>query len=329
MQEIAPHATAGYVCAALALVHLALNRRQIAAFARQRLGRRDHQEKPRGEPPRRNPSVNRRRLVISGLSAAGGYALGRLVAGGSGEAALPYDSSDLGELYHRWSKPGHSRELGPAPDWGGRVERIKSYPGAERVALPTPRGYTDSGVEETIEARRSVRQYTGELLPLASLSGLLHAAQGVTAPRRGLRAVPSAGATYPLELYAIVRHVDGLEPGIYHYVVQDHEMELVQAGDFGGAVAQAGLHQGFLATANVCFVLSAVFQRTRRRYHERAYRYVLLEVGHAGQNLYLAATAMGLGSCAVGAFADDALNDLLGLDGEKEAALYIVSVGTI
>jgi SagB-type dehydrogenase family enzyme len=84
-----------------------------------------------------------------------------------------------------------------------------------------------------------------------------------------------------------------------------------------------------LGQAGVCFVLSAVFQRTRWKYRERTYRYVLLEAGHIGQNLYLAATSMGLGACAVGAFLDDELNDLLGVDGKEEAALYLISVGRV
>ncbi len=106
-------------------------------------------------------------------------------------------------------------------------------------------------------------------------------------------------------------------------------MELLQPGDFRAAVAQAGLWQEFLGRAGVCFVLSAIFQRTRWKYRERTYRYVSLEAGHVGQNIYLAATSMGLGACAVGAFFDDELNDLLGLDGEEEAALYVVSVGNV
>jgi SagB-type dehydrogenase family enzyme len=89
------------------------------------------------------------------------------------------------------------------------------------------------------------------------------------------------------------------------------------------------LGQAFLGQANVCFVLSAVFQRTRWRYRERTCRYVMLEAGHVGQNLYLAATAMGLGACAVGAFLDDDLNDMLGLDGAAEAVLYVISVGKV
>jgi SagB-type dehydrogenase family enzyme len=91
----------------------------------------------------------------------------------------------------------------------------------------------------------------------------------------------------------------------------------------------AGIGQEMLGQAAVCFVLTGLFQRTRWKYHERSYRYVLLEAGHIGQNLYLAATSMALGACAVGAFLDDTLNALLGLDSEEEAALYLITVGKL
>ena len=125
----------------------------------------------------------------------------------------------------------------------------------------------------------------------------------------------------------MVHNVSGLEPGIYHYAVQQQALEALHLGDFRGQMTQGGLYQQFLGQANVCFLLSAVFQRTRWKYRERAYRYVLLEAGQVGQNLYLAATAMGLGACAVGAFLDHLLNDLPGLDSALEGMLYVVRVG--
>ena len=92
-----------------------------------------------------------------------------------------------------------------------------------------------------------------------------------------------------------------------------------------------GVLYGFFGNAKtiLCLILSAIFQRTRWRYRERTYRYVMLEAGHVGQNLYLSAASMGLGACAVGAFLDDDLNNLLGLDGEQEAALYLITVGNV
>jgi SagB-type dehydrogenase family enzyme len=177
--------------------------------------------------------------------------------------------------------------------------------------------------------RRSQREYENTAASLEELSCLLHAAQGITEPRQGKRTAPSAGALYPIETYVAINNVMGLERGIYHYAIRMHELELLQQGDFRAAVSEAGLGQEHLGRANVCFFLSGIFQRTRWRYRERAYRYLLLEAGHIGQNLYLAATSMGLGACAVGAFNDDDLNGLLWLDGVEEAVLYIVSVGKV
>lgn len=327
LPQVAWHGTMGYVCAALAVAHVMLNWRQVTAYAQQRLRRRRRQEQ--SDTVRAKPALllSRRQLLFSGLAAAGGFVLGRLIPGR--QTALPYESTDVGELYHQWSKPGASQVLGAVVNWGKRPERYKTYADAERIVLPEPRGYHGLGLEEAVEARRSARSYSGETLALEQLSRLLHAAQGVTAPRRGFRAAPSAGALYPIELYAVVHDVTDVEPGIYHYAVREHALEAVKVGDFRSGVVQAGLFQSFVGQANVCFILSAVFQRTRWRYRERTYRYIMLEAGHVGQNLYLAATSMGLGACAVGAFLDDEFNDLLGLDGKEEATLYVISVGMV
>jgi len=127
----------------------------------------------------------------------------------------------------------------------------------------------------------------------------------------------------------VVHDVATLHPGLYHYAVSDHALERLRAANLRGELLLAGIGQEMLGQAQVCFALSAIFQRTRWKYRERTYRYILLEAGHIAQNLYLAATSLGLGACAVGAFLDDALNKLLGLDGEQEAALYLISVGKI
>jgi SagB-type dehydrogenase family enzyme len=336
LHQFALHRYAGYLCAGLVVLHLALNWGGIMAYLRRRLGRPERRERPAAMPQERAPPLGRRQLLVAALTAAGGFVLGRL-APRRQPVELPYEAADVGALYHQWSKPGYARALGAVMDWGGQPERYKTYADAERIVLPEPHGYRGlsgstelAGVlDEVVEARRSVRDYAAEALSPEELSRLLHVAQGITEHRWGFRAAPSAGALYPIELYAVVHDVAGLEPGIYHYAVQEHGLELLRRGDFRAALTQAGLGQGFLAQAGVCFVLSAIFQRTRWRYRERTYRYVLLEAGHIGQNLYLAATSMGLGACAVGAFLDDDLNDLLGLDGSEEAALYIVSVGKV
>jgi len=328
LHQFVLHVQAGYVCAALVVVHLAFNRGRVMAYLSRWLGRPERQERPAASLPAQAPRTGRRTFIASVLAGAGGFVLGWLLPRRPA-ADLPYESTDAGALYHQWSKPGYAQTLGALFDWGGQPARAKTYAEAERVTLPDPHGTWGLGLAEAVEARRSVRDYSAVALSLDELSRLLHAAQGITEPRRGFRAAPSAGALYPLELYAVVNNVAGLEAGIYHYAAREHGLERVSVGDLRAAVTRAGLGQSFLGQAGVCFVLSAIFQRTRWRYHERTYRYVMLEAGHVGQNLYLAATALGLGACAVGAFNDDELNKLLGLDGKEEAALYVIAVGEI
>lgn len=318
------HSYAGYASAALAGLHLVLNWGRITAY----WGRRFRQQPGREGAVRQasGPLLGRRGFFISALAAAAGFILGRVAALPGETAARPVED-DPGWSYHQWSKPGYR----PASlfNWGGQPARYKTYTGVERLALPDPHGYQGLSLEQAIEQRRSRRNYTGEPISLAQLSGLLYAANGLTDPARELRAAPSAGALYPIETYVVVHHVTGLVAGLYHYGVADHTLEPLQMGDLRSGLLVAGIGQELLQQAPVCFVLSAIFQRSRWRYRERAYRYILLEAGHIGQNLYLAATSLGLGACAVGAFRDDNLNGLLGLDGDEEAALYLIAVGKI
>jgi SagB-type dehydrogenase family enzyme len=325
LHQFAYHASAGYLCAGFVLLHIILNGRRIVGYLRQLPRRRPKHDRRSTEPTGEGASVGRRQVLLAALSAAGGFLVGWLVP--DRREGLPGEARDIGDLYHEWSSPNHSLDL-PVPDWGGRPPRYKSYPEAVRVSLPEPGGFQDLTVREALEARRSVRDYGAAAMSTTALSGLLHGAQGITNERRAFRAAPSAGALYPIELYPVVHRVDGVVSGIYHYAVRQHQLERLERGDFRSQVTRAGLYQGFLGEAGVCFLISAVFQRMRWKYRERAYRYVLLEAGHVAENLYLAATAMGLGACAVGAFYDDQFNRLLGLDGEQEAVIYVVSIGT-
>jgi len=141
------------------------------------------------------------------------------------------------------------------------------------------------------------------------------------------RNAPSAGALYPIETYSFAKNVDGLERGLYHYNVKSHLLEKLDAGDFSFSLAKACLGQEMLLSAAAIFVWSGIFFRSKWKYKQRAYRYVYLDCGHIAQNLALCASALGLGSCQVGAFYDDELNDILGLDGEQESAIYLSVVG--
>lgn len=194
--------------------------------------------------------------------------------------------------------------------------------------IPVPRPNVDGTmpVEKAIQERRSIRQYTAEALTLAEVGQLLWAAQGITDPARGLRAAPSAGATYPMELYVVAGRVGGLEPGVYRYHPEEHSLEKTLDGDKRGKLSGAALQQAMIADAPASLVLSAVVERTEGRYGGRARRYVHMEAGHVGQNVYLQCAALGLGTVAVGAFDDEAVGRVLSLPGVEEP-LYIMPVG--
>lgn len=194
------------------------------------------------------------------------------------------------------------------------------------VVLPEPRRDGEFAVERALALRRSIREFAPAPLPLAAVSQLLWAAQGVTHPD-GLRTAPSAGALHPLEVYLVAGAVTGLEPGVYRYEPKRHRLFLQSAGDVRAGVVDATLGQDWVAEAPAIVVLAGVYQRTARKYRARAPRYVHMEMGHAAQNVYLQATALGLGTTLVGAFRDDELAQVLGLPKRVEP-LGLLPVGT-
>jgi SagB-type dehydrogenase family enzyme len=199
----------------------------------------------------------------------------------------------------------------------------KGKQGSE-IKLPAPRERGEMSLEEAIARRRSVRRYGTESLSLSHLSQVLWAAQGLT-DARGLRAAPSAGATYPLEVYVFVARggVEGLEEGIYHYNANNHSLHLHKGGNLKEELAIAALDQEFIAQAPVDIVICALYERTSWRYRGRAERYVHMEVGHVGENIHLQAAALGLAVVMVGAFEDDGVRKLMGLE-EEVRPLYII-----
>ena len=202
-----------------------------------------------------------------------------------------------------------------------------SSEGEVTITLPEP-GY-DSGVsvEEALLKRRSIRDYTSQALTLNDVSQLLWAAQGITDPA-GLRAAPSAGATYPLEAYVVIGNVKGVIPGIYRYEPEGHQLLKVVSGEKRQELAQAALNEQFVAQAAIDIVITAIYERTTARYGERGIRYVHMEAGHAAQNVYLQAVAMNLGTVVIGPFYDDQVKEILNLP-DNEVPLYIMPVGRI
>jgi SagB-type dehydrogenase family enzyme len=181
---------------------------------------------------------------------------------------------------------------------------------------------------EAIYQRRSIRDFSPAPIALFQLSQILWAAQGITALATKERAVPSAGATYPLEIYTLVGEncIENLESGNYHYESENHALRLQSPGDIRPELAEAAFGQDFIAVAPVSLIICAISDKTFTRYNVRGERYVFMEVGHAGQNIYLQATAVGLGTCAVGAFRDEEVRRLLQLE-PRLKPLYIMPLG--
>ncbi|MDH3900879.1 MAG: SagB/ThcOx family dehydrogenase [Gammaproteobacteria bacterium] len=182
----------------------------------------------------------------------------------------------------------------------------------ETVMLPEPVYADDKSVEGLLWQRRSVRDYQDATLQLSDISQLLWAAQGIT-HAAGLRTAPSAGALYPLELYVVAGNVNDLAAGVYHYQAEGHRLARMHGGDQRKPLAQAALAQNWVSDAAAVVVFAAMYERTKRKYGQRGIRYVHMEVGHAAQNLFLQAEALGLATVVVGAFRDDEVAGVLQL----------------
>ena len=196
------------------------------------------------------------------------------------------------------------------------------------IPLPKPSFDGSVSVEKAIKERRTIRDFQEKALPLAHLSQLLWASQGITDPKEGKRAAPSGGALFPLDIYLIVgeKGVEGTEAGIYHYLPEKHLISLLSKGDRRKEIASASLWQMWMARAPVIVIITAEYRRITGKYGERGIRYALMEVGHVGQNLFLQAGALGLGAGIVGAFNDADVSKVIGGPSQHEP-LLIMPVG--
>jgi SagB-type dehydrogenase family enzyme len=223
----------------------------------------------------------------------------------------------------------------------GRSDETRGLPrpplarGAEgrRLIKLTPPDKLDMPAKDLVEAinrRRSSRHFTDQPLSLDQLAFLLWSTQGIKEidHQVTLRTVPSAGACHPLETEILINHVEGLQPGIYRYVALEHGLVAVDLNEqLVEHVTDACLSQAFVRSCAALFMWVAIPYRSIWSYQERAYRYIFMDSGHACQNLYLAVEALGCGCCAIGAFDDDKLNRLLGLDGREQTVIYLAAVG--
>jgi SagB-type dehydrogenase family enzyme len=201
---------------------------------------------------------------------------------------------------------------------------------AELISLPDPANtkIDHRNLYELMAARETRRKFTKEGLSLAELSFLLWSTQGVrkTSSKASFRIVPSGGARHPFETYLFVSRSDELEQGLYRYLPFEHALAKVkEMRDFDETLDAALLKHQFGGA--VTFVWTAIPYRSEWKYGFEASRLSLLDAGHVCQNLYLACEALGCGTCAVGAYDQQRLDELLGVDGKDEFAVYAAPVG--
>ena len=187
---------------------------------------------------------------------------------------------------------------------------------------------TTLSLQEAIQRRRSVREFKKDRIRFEHLGTLLWSALGFQNLSSGRRTSPSAGACYPLSAYVAVGKdsIEDILEGVYSYSCKDHSLKKHLAVDLRQELSRAALHQDFIAVAPVSIIITATMSLTTSSYGKRGIRYVYIDLGHAAQNIYLQATAMGLGPVAVGAFHDTSVAELLSLS-EEEHPLYIMPIG--
>jgi SagB-type dehydrogenase family enzyme len=239
--------------------------------------------------------------------------------------------TDVARLYHLHSSYERARGVEPSLDPHALPARFRTYPGAARTPLPGRDFAIGMTLGQALAERRSVRDYTLAPLPLETLGRLLFACHGAREQRAGgewvfQRSAPSAGGKYPNEIYIATQSVEGLADGIYHYDARAHALEHRRPGLAHPALLDLTLGQEMIRDANVVLAITGVRERTMWKYGQRGYRFVLLDAGHLGQNVYLTATALGLGPCGLGGFYDAEVNALLELPRDEET-LYLIALG--
>jgi SagB-type dehydrogenase family enzyme len=240
------------------------------------------------------------------------------------------DGRSLALLFHLNSEPWLNTEAYESGSYGVSHKRV----GAPSATIELPALSPAHGLRNLVAARSSCRSYRPQPMALDTLGELLGGAFGLTRVVKlpgGIemqgRAAPSAGGLYPLELYAICRDITDLSDGAYHYGLLEHTLEPVRNDVCPDTLATFLLAEPLVQRANLIVFLTAVFDRTLRKYGPRGYRYILMEAGHVAQNLCLLAAERSLGSLCIGGFMDHAVNRYLGIDGVAESAVYAIAVG--
>lgn len=187
----------------------------------------------------------------------------------------------------------------------------------------------DKPIKDIIKKRRSRREYTDQYLSIEELSYLLWATQGIK-DNQNLRTVPSGGARHPFETYLYIKRVKGIKPGMYRYLPLEHKLLYkYKEENLNEKINEACLNQKFVKDSAVVFVWTAIPYRTEWRYSILSHKVIAMDAGHLCQNLYLASESIGAGTCAIGAYHQEKMDNLLNVDGEEEFTIYIASMGKI
>ncbi|TYB30814.1 MAG: SagB/ThcOx family dehydrogenase [Candidatus Mcinerneyibacterium aminivorans] len=188
----------------------------------------------------------------------------------------------------------------------------------------------ESSFTKIVNQRKSVREYSDEKISLRELSYLLWNTQGIKdeGKKWSFRTVPSAGARHSFETYLLINNVKKLKNGLYRYLPFDNKLVFLNGDkNFAQDMEKACFGQKMITQSAVTFIWAAHPYRMTWRYQQRGYRYLFMDAGHVCQNLYLSAESIGCGTCAIGAYDDDKVNGLIGLDGEKLFVIYMGTVG--
>jgi SagB-type dehydrogenase family enzyme len=236
---------------------------------------------------------------------------------------------NVGDDFQAETKYIRTKSLGGNLDWAKKPEPYKSYPSSKTVKLPSQFQEATSNFTEVLRRRKSIRSFSPNPLSMVDLAFLLWASTGIqrTEHKYEFRTAPSAGALYPIETYIAANNVEELKEGIYHYNIKNHLLEEIALGNFGEKLAHAALDQEMCADASIVFIWTAIFRRSKWKYSQRAYRYIYLDAGHIAENLALAVASITCGSCQVGAFFDDEINSIVGIDGTEESSICLSVVG--
>ena len=208
-------------------------------------------------------------------------------------------------------------------------DSYKSYPNNPKIELPKQNNIKTETLNHAILNRRSIRDFSKKPLSKEQLSYLIWASTGIQRKERGFeyRTAPSAGALYPIETYVVINNVKNIAQGVYHYNIESNHLEEIKKGDYRSAIAEAALNQPMCYHAAAVFIWTAIFNRSKCKYGQRAYRYIYLDAGHIAENLALSATSINLGTCQIAALYDDEVNQIIDIDGITESTIYLSVVG--